>query len=116
MRILVVEDEALIAMEIAVILEEAGAEIIGPANSVEQGHQLIAQQASDPHAALLDVNVAGVSSDSIARLLLARKVPFAFMTGYTSAEVSELVPAAPVLQKPFTPAQLLAVLQSLLPA
>lgn len=112
-RILVVEDETLIAMELAAILEEAGAEVIGPANSIEQAHTLIAAQSLKVQAALLDINVAGASIESVAEALSGAGVPYAFTTGYGSAEVTEASPQVPVLRKPFTPTQVLSVLKML---
>ena len=73
--VLVVEDETLIAMEIAAILEEAGAEVIGPASSIEQAQALLAAGASAPDAALLDINVAGASIDPVILALKDRGVP-----------------------------------------
>lgn len=107
MRVLVVEDEPLISMEVAAMLEERGVVVIGPANSVGAAHRLIAQT---PHmqAALLDMNVGGDPIDSVTEALEGRGVPYAFMTGYdTQPNV------APVIGKPFTPEQVFNVLRSL---
>lgn len=109
-----VEDEVLIAMEIAAILEEAGAEVIGPANTIDQAHALLTQHASKLDAALLDINVAGASIDTVIAVLKERGVPYACMTGYTSGEASGLAADAPVIRKPFPPEQILAALHTLL--
>ncbi len=104
----------LIALGIAALLEEAGAELIGPANTVEQAHALLAQWPSDLHAALLDLNVAGVSVDSAILALKERGVPFACMTGYGPGDASGPDPGAPVIAKPFPPEQIVATVKSLL--
>ncbi len=109
-----VEDEVLIALEIAAILEEAGAEVIGPANTIEQAHALLAQRPSGLHAALLDLNVAGASVDSVIQTLQERGVPFACMTGYTSGDAPGLDASVPVIRKPFPPEQILTTVKSLL--
>ncbi len=113
-RILVVEDETLIALEIAAILEEAGAEVIGPANTIGQAHQLIEQSATDLRAALLDINVAGASIDSVIGALGGLGVPYACMTGYAAEEATGLSPAIPVIRKPFAPEQILATVAALM--
>lgn len=115
-RVLVVEDEPLIGMEIAAMLEEAGATVIGPAASVERAHALIAEAEDDLDAALLDVNVAGASIDSVSEALTALQVPFVFMTGYSPAALADLAPGVPVLSKPFMPDQVFTALASLLAA
>lgn len=109
-----VEDEVLIALEIAAILEEAGAEVIGPANTIEQAHALLAQWPADLHAALLDLNVAGASVDSVMQALEKRGVPYACMTGYTAGDASGRGSGAPVIRKPFPPEQIVATVKSLL--
>jgi DNA-binding NtrC family response regulator len=112
-RILVVEDETLISMEIAALLEEAGIEVVGPAGSAEQAETLIATEAGRIDAALLDVNLAGVSAEGIVALLMERRIPFALMTGYAASEVANLAPQAPVVRKPFTPAQVMGTVAAI---
>jgi len=112
--VLVVEDETLIAMEIAAILEEAGAEVIGPASSIEQAQALLAAGASAPDAALLDINVAGASIDPVILALKDRGVPYACMTGYTAGDAAGLAVGVPVIRKPFPPEQIMAAVTALL--
>jgi CheY-like chemotaxis protein len=80
-RILVVEDEYLIAMNLQDGLESAGSVVVGPVPSVEKA---ISKIESEPHidAAVLDVNLGGVLAYPVADLLVARKIPFIFTSGY----------------------------------
>jgi len=100
-RILVVEDESLVAMLIETILEDLGCAPIGPAASVEEGLGLVnGETAID--AALLDVNVGGQQVFPVAEALAARGVPFVFSTGYGEAGLPDSWRGRPTLQKPFT--------------
>ncbi|HEX8471410.1 MAG TPA: response regulator, partial [Brevundimonas sp.] len=78
-RVLIVEDEYVIAMEIAGILEDCGAEIVGPAGSVSLAIQLIAQEAPID-AAVLDVNLGRERVFPVAETLNLRNIPFVFAT------------------------------------
>ena len=80
-RILVVEDEYLIAMNLQDGLENAGSVVLGPVPSVEKAIKKIE---SEPHidAAVLDVNLGGALAYPVADLLVARKIPFVFTSGY----------------------------------
>jgi CheY-like chemotaxis protein len=80
-RILVVEDEYLIAMSLQDALESAGSIVVGPVPSVDKAIQTID---SEPHidAAVLDVNLGGALSYGVADKLIARKIPFIFTSGY----------------------------------
>lgn len=98
-RILVLDDEALIAMMLADWLEELGHETIGPAYSVPEALQLIEQQL--PDAAILDVNVANVRSDAVAEVLFAKNIPIAFATGSQTDAISDKFAGALSMMKPF---------------
>lgn len=79
-RVLVVEDEALIALHICDVLEDMGCEPLGPAATVKQAMELIRNGA--PDAAILDVNLGGERSDKVAKALSSLDVPFLYCTGY----------------------------------
>jgi len=99
LRILVVEDQFLIAMELADQLEEAGCDIVGPASSVKQALKEMQQATLD--GAVLDINLAGEWSFPIAEILAARGVPFLFLSGYDSRTiVPDQFAEAPRLPKP----------------
>jgi CheY-like chemotaxis protein len=80
-RILVVEDEYLIAMSLQDALESAGSIVVGPVPSVEKAIKTIELE---PHidAAVVDVNLGGVLAFAVADMLIARKIPFVFTSGY----------------------------------
>ena len=80
-RILVVEDEYLIAMSLQDALETAGSVVLGPVPSVEKAIKTIESEASID-AAVLDVNLGGVLAYPVADMLIARKIPFVFTSGY----------------------------------
>lgn len=100
-RVLLVEDEALVAMLLETILEDMGCVPVGPAATVEDGLAM-AGEAID--AALLDVNVAGRQVFPIAEALKARGVPFVFSTGYGEGGLPDEWRGHPTVQKPFTEA------------
>ncbi len=115
-RVLVVEDEILIAMEVTDMLREAGCEVVGPATSSDEAMRLIA--GASPDAAVLDVNLGecGFSYD-LADALAARSVPFAFCTGYAGAStLPSRFADAKVLAKPVDGADLVATVARLLDA
>jgi DNA-binding response OmpR family regulator len=100
LRILVVEDSLLIADVIVDALCDCGCRTIGPAPRLEQGLMLAAVERLD--GALLDVNLAGENCFPIAAALDARRVPFAFLTGYGELAIPAEYRAVPRLTKPFT--------------
>jgi len=97
-RILVVEDEPIIALSLEDVLSGFGAEVVGPVSAVEPALALIADNGLD--GALLDVNLAGERCDRVAARLSAEGVPFVLATGY-GVEARETFPGAPVLCKPY---------------
>ena len=112
-KILIVEDDALIALELGERLGDMGYAVLGPALSLEEAERVVADEA--PAAALLDANVAGRSSVELGVLLAERGVPVAFCTGYDRiANLPPKLATAPVLTKPITDADLSACLKKLL--
>jgi CheY-like chemotaxis protein len=83
-RILVVEDEAMIAYDLSSSLQEAGAEVLGPRHTVESALDLLREE-QDVHGAVLDVNLGGAMVFPVADALALRGVPFIFATGYPRA-------------------------------
>jgi CheY-like chemotaxis protein len=112
-RILVVEDQALIAMEVQDCLSRAGAIVIGPVGRLERGLAEAQKQSLD--AALLDVDLNGARCWPIAEVLAARAIPFAFTTGFATDIVTpERFAGQLVLTKPYREEDLLAVLSKML--
>ena len=95
-RIMVVEDEALIAMVLVDHLQEIGLSAVGPFSRVADALKVD----EELDAAILDVNLAGESVYPVADMLHARGIPFVFMTGYGSASIDPRFAMVPVLQKP----------------
>lgn len=103
-RILVVEDEALVAMLLEDALTDAGCTVLGPAASVAQALFLL--QHNRPEAAVLDLNLAGETSEPVADALAALGVPFLVATGYGAEGLPPNHRDAPVLAKPYDPVEL----------
>jgi PAS domain S-box-containing protein len=94
-RILVVEDETLIAMQIESVVEALGCEVMGPVATPADALALL--RGGTPDGAILDVNLAGVRSDRVAQALTALGVPFLYCTGY--ADGSDLVAPAGEIER-----------------
>lgn len=80
-RILVVEDEPLVAMLIEEILQDLGCIVVGPATRLDPAMRLVAETALD--AAILDLNIHGQAIHPVVALLNARSIPFAICSGST---------------------------------
>lgn len=102
-RVLVVEDESLVAMLLETILEDMECVPIGPASNVDDGQRL-ARDTENLDAALLDVNVAGRQVFPVAEALKERGVPFVFSTGYGEGGLPDEWRGQATIQKPFTEA------------
>lgn len=106
LRVLVVEDEPLIAMEVASILSEAGFEVIGPASSVAQALALIGNPGCE--FAVLDINLGTETAELIALQLRSSNTPFVTMSGYSREQQPVSMRDAPLLGKPLHPERLVA--------
>jgi CheY-like chemotaxis protein len=104
-RILVIEDEALLSMDIEASLIEAGYAVVGPAATVERARQLVAEERLD--GALVDANLSGNPVDDLVAALARRNIPFAFVTGYGRDALPEGFREAALLSKPFSSKALL---------
>lgn len=107
-RILVVEDEVLIAFALEDLLLQLECVVIGPAHSLADALELLDRQPLD--AALLDVNLDGVRSYRLAERLAERGVPFVFVTGCAEDSVDWTGGPAKILHKPYTDDAIRAVL------
>jgi PAS domain S-box-containing protein len=97
-RVLLVEDETLIAMMMEGLLRDLELEVVGPFGTVRDALEAVRHEAID--AAILDVNLGGEMAYPIAQLLQAKKVPFVFMTGYGSETITMPFANVRVFQKP----------------
>jgi two-component SAPR family response regulator len=99
LRILIVEDEFLLAMDLEMMLQQRGCMVLGPVPSV--GHALRLLDHEQPDVALLDVNLKGERATPVAAELQAHGVPYVLITGYSAVQLSERVlRAAPRIDKP----------------
>lgn len=111
-RLLVVEDEPLLAMELEAELQSLGFSVVGPALTIKDARRLIADEEVD--AALLDVNLAGETSGELAERLQEKVVPFAFLTGYGREGLPSGFQDAEIIPKPVVQARLIAAITGLL--
>lgn len=112
LRVLVVEDEPIVAMMLEDMLVELSCTVVGVASTVAQGLALAREGGFD--AAVLDININGQRSDPIAEALDRMGLPYVFATGYGSAGLPVGV-RKPVIQKPYTSGQLTTALGGILP-
>lgn len=98
-RILVVEDEPIIALQIGEILQELGCIVIGPAGRLSVALRLATEAALD--AAILDLDLRGQRVDPVAEQLAARRIPFVISSGHDAAALPGLFRDQPRLLKPF---------------
>jgi CheY-like chemotaxis protein len=104
LRVLVVEDESMVALMIEGMLEDLGCEITGSAARLDQAQRLAAT--ADIDLALLDVNLQGQPVFPVARILKERQIPLMFSTGYGASGLPPEFAGRPVLAKPFSLAEL----------
>ena len=98
-RILLLEDEPLIALMLADWIEEMGHETLGPAHGIEAALDLIAQ--APPDVAIIDVNIGLLTSYPVAEELVSRQTPFAFATGDLPGSIDERFAGNSTLSKPY---------------
>ncbi len=110
--ILVVEDEALIALDVEFILRGAGFGVIGPTASVSEACRLVREEA--PAAAILDVNLGTEQVFPVADMLAARKIPFLFTSGYDAGILPPRHARRPLVLKPCRAEQLIEFLTAAL--
>lgn len=111
-RILIVEDEGILAMELAWAIEDAGYFVVGPEKSVEAAVKTLARFRVD--LALLDIGLGGETVFPVATKLGATGVPFIFITGHTSAALPSEFFGRPLLQKPCGPPAVIALIRNTL--
>jgi CheY-like chemotaxis protein len=97
-RMLIAEDEALVAIMMEDIVAELGWSVIGP--FAKAADALAAAEAEDIDAAILDINLGGESVYPVADALMRRGVPFVFTTGYGAESIDRRFATAPILHKP----------------
>jgi DNA-binding response OmpR family regulator len=98
-RILVVEDQAILAAEVEMLLEQLGCEVVGPAATLSQALELARGEPLD--GAILDINLHGEAVYPVADLLRSRQIPFLLATGYSAENLPDRFVDCPILEKPF---------------
>ena len=111
-RILILEDEPLIAAMMGDWLREMGCEVVGPAHNV--GGALALLDHNEIDAAILDLSLQGSNCYPVAAALRGRGVPIAFATGHAIGTLAEDYRDAPILAKPFDFSQLGDIMKGLL--
>jgi two-component sensor histidine kinase len=111
-RVLLVEDEALVALELAQVLAGAGHEVVGPAGSVRQALSLLKDVSCD--AAVLDVQLGGETAEAIAVQLAREGTPFLILSGYDRSQLPNAFQSARLLPKPVRREALLAEVEGCL--
>jgi CheY-like chemotaxis protein len=112
-RILVVEDEWLVATLLEDMLAELGHVVVGPVATLAEAMAAAQQEGFD--LALLDMNLHGQSATGVADSLADRGIPFACTTGYGRTDLDERFRGRPILHKPFELRDLEAVIAQALP-
>lgn len=107
-RILVVEDEYILADELAHELAGAGASVIGPVPTIERALALV--EHSTPDGAILDVNLGGEPVFPLADTLLGRGVPVVFTTGYDPVTLPERFAGVQTCEKPINATRIMAAI------
>lgn len=100
LRVMIIEDEGIVAMLLEDMLSGLGHQVVASASNIEGATKLVADAQID--LAILDVNLNGHHTYSIAETLTSRGIPFIFATGYGNAGLKPEWRTAKVLQKPFT--------------
>ena len=108
LRVLIVEDEGIVAMYIEDVLTEIGCDIVATAARLEDALQKA--EALEFDVAMLDVNLAGELSYPVAVALRHREIPFLFATGYGAVAIPQELEGAPLLTKPFRKLDLIQAL------
>lgn len=97
-RVLIVEDEWLIAEDFGDVLVRAGFDVVGPASTAEEAHELIDREPFV--AALLDVNLTDGNTFNLADRLTEKGVPYAYITGYNAADLPDHTKGHILVNKP----------------
>lgn len=110
-QVLILEDEVLVAMELETQLQRAGFSVVGPFVRVPDA--LLAITYQPPDLAILDIHLVGETSVPVAEVLLAARVPFITLTGYSEEQVPLPYRNSPIISKPYDIGCVLKALEDL---
>jgi DNA-binding response OmpR family regulator len=111
-RVLIVEDEPLVAEDLRTVLVDAGFEIAGVASRVGKALSLIENVGCE--AAIVDANLAGTSAGPVAAALSARGLPFVVLSGYTREQLQNEFSGGSFIQKPYRLTELIERVNAIL--
>ncbi|MEZ5655821.1 MAG: hypothetical protein R3E04_08050 [Sphingobium sp.] len=106
-KLLVVEDEALVALQIAILMENLGWTIMGPVGSLKDADALL-ENGDRPDAAILDINIGGGTVFPLAEELYRNDVPILFCTGYEDQGETDRFEGCSRVQKPWATGQMVS--------
>ena len=110
-RVLIVEDEPLLALTLEDLLIDSGFTVVGIAGKLEKALAIISEAVFD--IAIIDANLAGLSASPAALALTARSIPFIVVTGYSVEQLPPAFRCAIVMKKPYQPNQLIQILNNI---
>lgn len=111
-RVLIVEDDPFIALDLETTMEEAGFEVLGPVASTVEAMKILNTCRQDPDCALIDFYITGGTSEAIARELSHRDVPLIVVTGNKTDALESLDDFADLVRsKPVAPARIVRDVQ-----
>lgn len=111
-KILIVEDEFLIAFDMQEVLENAGAVVVGPAESIKNALDFI--HSGNICAAIVDINLGAELSEQVVLSLRNSNIPFLYHSGQNALEKCSTWPQAPILNKPSKPSVMIRELVNVL--
>ena len=109
-NVLIVEDEYVIALDLEHTVRKHGANVVGPASSVDEAMNLLAHTRID--CAVLDINLQGERVYTVADSLQRAGIPYVFATGYDAPSIPERYEKVPCICKPFDPEVVTSVLRT----
>ena len=112
LKILIVEDEFMLAEDLSALLADAGATVFGPVGWVDEAVAFVQSNGHQLSAAVVDVNLHGEPSYPIADALVACGTPFVFVTGYDLSAMDIAYRDFPRCEKPWRPEAIMAALTS----
>jgi DNA-binding NtrC family response regulator len=113
-RILIIEDEPMIALDLKLALADAGADVVGVASTIEEAREFA--EVPDITGAVVDLRLHGQSVRAVVQRLMDRGVPFLFYSGHDDAPTAKSWPKVPLITKPQDPAAILRMLYDVIAA
>ena len=99
-RVLIIEDDALLAMDLEIALRSFGAEIVARVGDLDEAHDRVAK--GDFDVAVVDINLRGRDTFSVADVLRKKQIPFVFATGYGKEMIPARFADVTLWEKPFS--------------